>query len=124
MQLFEGEDLNNYLASHSHVTIDDAVELTQTLLNMSQFLLKYDLVHGDIKSNNIMIAKIDADNTEYKVIDFGSITEIFSEESRAGTPSFLAPERFHGESISETTEIFAIGITLYVSLTKNILTVR
>ena len=117
MQLFEGEDLNNYLASHLHVTIDDAVELAQTLLNMSQFLLKYDLVHGDIKPNNIMIAKIDADTTEYKVIDFGSITEIFSEESRAGTPSFLAPERFQGESISETTEIFAIGVTLYVSLT-------
>ncbi|MEN4045605.1 protein kinase domain-containing protein [Sulfurimonas sp. NWX367] len=117
MQLFDGEDLNNYLASHLHVTIDDAVELAQTLLNMSQFLLKYDLVHGDIKPNNIMIAKIDDDNTEYKVIDFGSITEIFSEESRAGTPSFLAPERFQGESISETSEIFAIGVTLYLSLT-------
>jgi len=117
MQLFEGEDLNNYLTSHLHVTIDDAVELAQTLLNMSQFLLKYDLVHGDIKPNNIMIAKIDEDTTEYKVIDFGSITEIFSEESRAGTPSFLAPERFQGEAISETTEIFAIGVTLYLSLT-------
>ena len=117
MQLFEGEDLNNYLTSHLHVTIDDAVELAKTLLNMSQFLLKYDLVHGDIKPNNIMIAKIDEDTTEYKVIDFGSITEIFSEESRAGTPSFLAPERFHGEAISETTEIFAIGVTLYLSLT-------
>jgi len=117
MQLFEGEDLDNYLKSHLHVTIDDAVELAQTLLNMSQFLLKYDLVHGDIKPNNIMIAKIDENTTEYKVIDFGSITEIFSEESRAGTPSFLAPERFQGEVISETTEIFAIGVTLYLSLT-------
>ena len=117
MQLFDGEDLNNYLTSHLHVTIDDAVELTKTLLNMSQFLLKYDLIHGDIKPNNIMIAKIDEDTTEYKVIDFGSITEIFSEESRAGTPSFLAPERFQGEAISETTEIFAIGVTLYLSLT-------
>lgn len=117
MQLFKGEDLNSYLKSHSHITIDDAVELAQTLLNMSQFLLKYDLVHGDIKPNNIMIAKIDENTTEYKIIDFGSITEIFSEDSRAGTPSFLAPERFKGEVISESTEIFAIGVTLYISLT-------
>ena len=117
MQLFKGEDLNSYLKSHSHVTIDDAVELAQTLLNMSQFLLKYDLVHGDIKPNNIMIAKIDENTTEYKIIDFGSITEIFSQDSRAGTPSFLAPERFKGEVISESTEIFAIGVTLYISLT-------
>ena len=117
MQLFAGEDLNTYLKSHLHVGIDDAVELASNLLNMSQFLLKYDLVHGDIKPNNIMIAKIDEDTTAYKIIDFGSITEIFSDESRAGTPSFLAPQRFQGEAISETTEIFAIGVTLYLSLT-------
>ncbi|ADN08774.1 bifunctional protein-serine/threonine kinase/phosphatase [Sulfurimonas autotrophica] len=117
MQLFNADDLNSYLASHLHVSIDDAVELARTLLDMSQFLLKYDLVHGDIKPNNIMIAKTGEDTTEYKIIDFGSITEIFSEESRAGTPSFLAPERFQGETISETTEIFAIGVTLYLSLT-------
>jgi serine/threonine protein phosphatase PrpC len=117
MQLFRGEDLNNYLISHRHITIDDAVELASVLLKMSQFLLKYDLVHGDIKPDNIMIAKIDEDTTEYKIIDFGSITEIFSDESRAGTPSFLAPERFLGEAISESSEIFSIGVTLYLSLT-------
>jgi serine/threonine protein phosphatase PrpC len=117
MQLFRGENLNNYLSSHQHITIDDAVELTKALLDMSQYLLKYDLVHGDIKPDNIMIAKGDEDTREYKIIDFGSITEIFSTQSKAGTPSFLAPERFHGEAISETTEIFAIGVTLYLSLT-------
>ena len=117
MQLFKGEDLNHYLQSHTHITIDDAVELAATLLKMSQFLLKYDLVHGDIKPDNIMIAKIDEDTTEYKIIDFGSITEIFSDESRAGTPSFLAPERFLGEAISESSELFSIGVTLYLSLT-------
>ena len=117
MQLFQGEDLNNYLKTHTHVTIDDAVKLADTLLNMSQFLLKYDLVHGDIKPDNIMIEKLDEDYTEYKIIDYGSITEVFSQQSRAGTPSFLSPERFQGEAISETTEIFSIGVTLYLSLT-------
>ena len=117
MQLFKGEDLNHYLKTHEHVTIDDAVELAATLLKMSQYLLKFDLVHGDIKPNNIMIAKIDEDTTEYKIIDFGSITEIFSTDTQAGTPSFLAPERFVGNAISENTEIFAIGVTLYLSLT-------
>lgn len=117
MQLFHGEDLDNYLKTHTHITIDDAVELASILLKMSQFLLKYDLVHGDIKPDNIMIAKVDEENREYKIIDFGSITEIFSTDTRAGTPSFLAPERFLGETISESTEIFSIGVTLYLSLT-------
>ncbi|WP_372999069.1 protein kinase [Sulfurimonas sp.] len=116
MQLFHGEDLDSYL-SHKQITIDDAVELASTLLDMSQFLLKYDLVHGDIKPPNVMIAKDDDENLEFKIIDFGSITEIFSKNTKAGTPSFLSPERFKGESISESSEIFSIGITLYLSLT-------
>ena len=116
MQLFKGEDLDHYL-THKQLTIDDSIELVATLLKMSQFLLKFDLIHGDIKPPNIMIAKDDDENLEFKIIDFGSITEIFSTDSKAGTPSFLAPERFLGEAISETTEIFAIGITLYFALT-------
>ncbi len=116
MQLFKGEDLDHYL-THKQLTIDDSIELAATLLNMSQFLLRYDLIHGDIKPPNIMIAKDDDENLEFKIIDFGSITEIFSTDSKAGTPSFLAPERFLGNVISETTEIFSIGVTLYIALT-------
>jgi serine/threonine protein kinase len=51
------------------------------------------------------------------MVDFGSIVEIFSLNSRAGTPSYLAPERFKGSVINESTEIFSIGITMYWALT-------
>ena len=47
------------------------------------------------------------------------MTEIFSVTSRAGTASYLAPERFQGAPISERTEIFAIGVTLYEALTQS-----
>ena len=116
MQLFKGEDLDSFL-KHKHITIDDTIELASTLIQMGQFLLKYDLVHGDIKPPNIMIAKDDDENLEFKIIDFGSITEIFSTDTQAGTPSYLAPERFQNEAISESTEIFSIGVTLYLALT-------
>lgn len=117
MQHFKGEDLDTYL-SHKHITIDDSIELTNTLLKMSQYLVKYDLIHGDIKPPNIMISKDNNENLKFKIIDFGSITDIFSSDSKVGTPSYLAPERFLGDAISETTEIFSIGVTLYLSLTE------
>jgi serine/threonine protein kinase len=75
------------------------------------------LVHGDIKPENILVLRRHGKRV-YKLIDFGSIVEIFSVASRAGTPSYLAPERFTGESISEQTEIFAIGVTLYEALSR------
>jgi serine/threonine protein kinase len=54
---------------------------------------------------------------ELKLIDLGSVVEVFSFQGRAGTPSYLAPERFTGAPMTERTEIFALGVTLYEALT-------
>ncbi len=117
MQLLDGENLELYL-KNKKISIDDAVKLSQTLLQMSQYLLAKDLVHGDIKPHNIIVQKDENEALTFKIIDFGSITEIFSTDSKAGTPSFLSPQRFQNEAISETSEVFALGVTLYLALTK------
>jgi len=116
MERINGQNLQEMLESKT-LRIDDAIKLGEVLLKMSQFLLKYDLVHGDIKPQNIILLA-EGQNIEFKIIDFGSITEIFSINSKAGTPSFLSPERFLNEAISESSEIFSIGVTLYYALTK------
>ncbi len=116
MEKLEGVILKEYIQKRS-LHIDDAVHLAKTLLHMGQYLLKFDLLHGDIKPENIMVTKRQ-DKLIFKVIDFGSISELYSIDSKAGTPSYLAPERFQETSISETTEIFAIGVVLYEALTK------
>jgi len=117
MQYIQGNNLEEYLQKRQ-LTVDDAVELAKTLLEMGQYLIKRDLVHGDIKPHNIMVVKDEDENLKFKIIDFGNITEVFSTNSNAGTPSFLSPQRFQGEAISETSEIFSIGVTLYLALTK------
>lgn len=114
-EVIPGVDLKTYLKKRN-LHIDDTLVLAKTLLKMSEYLLKFDLVHGDIKPENIMVTQRDGKNI-FKVIDFGSMTEIYSLNSRAGTPSYLAPQRFEGKSINESSEIFAIGVTLYEALT-------
>ena len=111
----KGIDLKTYLKKRK-LHIDDSINLAKTLLHMSQYLIKYDLVHGDIKPENIMVIERNG-KLIFKIIDFGSMTEVYSINSTAGTPSYLAPERFKEASISETTEIFSIGVTIYESLT-------
>ena len=115
MNLLEGVDLKTHLKKRP-LSVDDSVALAKMLLKMSQYLLKFDLVHGDIKPENIMISERDGKHV-FKVIDFGSMTELYSIDSKAGTPSYLSPERFRGVSISEGSEIFSIGVTLYEALT-------
>ena len=118
MEYLDGMTLKEYI-SKKPLPIEEAINLAKFLLRACSFLLKYDLVHGDIKPENIILLNRRG-KIVFKLIDYGSITEIFSDTSRAGTPSYLAPERFLNEPISEQTEIFAIGVTLYEALTKKL----
>ncbi len=118
MENLKGDQLYSHITQRA-LLVDEGVSLARFLLKMAQHLLSYDLVHGDIKPENIIRAQR-AGKTYYKIVDFGSIVEIFSISSRAGTPSYLAPERFENSNINEQSEIFAIGVTLYEALTSKL----
>jgi serine/threonine protein kinase len=115
MEFIEAPSLKTLLRSR-RLSIDEAIALGKFLLAASQYLMGFDLVHGDLKPENILVLT-GYDAIRFKLVDFGSITELFSVISRAGTATYLAPERFHEAPISERTEIFAIGVTLYEALT-------
>ena len=115
MAFVEGDTLKEY-TSKKALSVDLSIELSMFLLKMAQFLIKHDLVHGDIKPENIMITRRKG-KLVFKMIDFGSITEAYSNVTRAGTPSYLAPERFTGSPVNEQTEVYSIGVTLYEVLT-------
>ena len=98
------------------LTVEDTCELARFLLRVGQFLLRSDLAHGDIKPDNLLVLR-EPTGITFRLLDLGSAAELFSVTSRAGTPSYLAPERFRGGALSERTEIFAIAVTLYEALT-------
>lgn len=117
MEQVEGINLREFLINRP-LSIDSAIELGKFLHNAQAHLLQLGLVHGDIKPENIIVTKkVGEAGVDFKMVDFGSIVEIFSLNSRAGTASYLAPERFTGGIINESTEIFSIGVTLYWALT-------
>lgn len=98
-------------------TVEDTVALGHFLLRAAQFLLSSDHAHGDIKPDNVLVLR-SGKGIRFQLLDLGSAAEIFSVTSRAGTPSYLAPERFKGAALSERTEIYAIGVTLYEALSR------
>jgi len=114
MQKLEGETLESHIDGR-RLPVEESVTLALFLLDACRFLLSRDLVHGDIKAENIIVMNRRGKRV-FKLVDYGSIVEIFSTTSRAGTPSYLAPERFRGEAINESSEIFSIGVTLYKAL--------
>ncbi len=116
MEFVEAPSLKGLLRSR-RLSADEAVALGKFLLGAGQRLLRLDLVHGDLKPENILVLP-GYDAVRFQLVDAGNVVEVFAEAFRAGTPSYLAPERFAGAPISERTEVYAIGVTLYEALTR------
>ena len=116
LEYINAPTLKQFIAKHNPLTPPQAVELARFVLRAGQFLLRHDFVHGDLKPENILVLR-ENDGLRFKLIDLGSVSEIFSLQGRAGTPSYLAPERFTGAAMAERTEIFSLGVTLYEALT-------
>ena len=116
LEYINAPTLKQFIVKHNLLTPPQAVELAEFVLRAEQFLLRHDFVHGDLKPENILVLR-EHDNLRFKLIDLGSVSEVFSLQGRAGTPSYLAPERFTGAPITERTEIFSLGVTIYEALT-------
>ena len=116
MEFIDAPSLKVVLNSR-RLSVDECVALGKFLLVAAQHLLSFDLAHGDLKPENILVSS-DFTSISFKLIDFGSVTDLFSITSRAGTATYLAPERFREAPICERTEIFSVGVTLYEALTR------
>ena len=77
------------------------------------------IVHRDVKPGNIL----DAGVGTWKVADFGIAKWVHADETLTGTgellgsPSYLAPERIDGEQAGPASDLYAVGVLLYESLT-------
>ncbi|KAJ7590381.1 kinase-like domain-containing protein [Mycena floridula] len=95
-----------------------------------QYLHSQNIVHGDIKGNNVLIT----DGGRAVVTDFGlsqileeSTGSTSSSQALAGAARWLAPELFMNCTLEGTrnlrsfaTDIWALGCTVYEVLTENI----
>jgi tRNA A-37 threonylcarbamoyl transferase component Bud32 len=76
------------------------------------------LVHRDVKPANIMLTL-----GGVKVLDFGIAAvagqhgDIAPDGTLLGTPAYLAPERLLGAPVSPASDVYALGVVLYRSLT-------
>ncbi len=98
------------------LAVEEVIALGRFLAAAGQFFLRHDAAHGDVKPGNILVLRRGVEPI-FKLVDFGSAAPLFSVADRAGTPSYLAPERFAGAPLSERTEIFAMGVTLFQAAT-------
>jgi serine/threonine-protein kinase len=78
------------------------------------YMHRRDVFHADLKPNNIMVAN----SGQVKVIDFGLAWERGQAKNRVqGTIGYLAPEQMRDRMVTEATDIYNLGATMYRMLT-------
>lgn len=107
---------------------DEALELMRKVGLAVDFAHKKGVVHGDLKPQNILL---DEDG-EPLVTDFGMAKDLeaiaqsvsiqierTSDGGRIqGTWDYIPPEVLSGKDVSESTDVYALGVILYELLTK------
>ena len=74
------------------------------------------LVHCDVKSSNVMLAR----GSVAKLIDFGIATAPHGGTDAAtsiGSLPFMSPEQLHGEALTPASDLFSLAAVLYEALT-------
>jgi len=67
-------------------------------------------IHADIKPNNILVTE----QEKVKIIDLGQGCATGTVKKRIqGTPGYMAPEQAHRQAITEKTDIYNLGATMY-----------
>jgi serine/threonine-protein kinase len=122
MELLHGETLAERLR-RGPMPVDEAVRMFTPLASAVQTLHDERLVHRDIKPENVMLAK-NADGTLRPVLlDFGIVREVEASASTTtaagfvrGSRAYMAPERFFGQGASVASDVYELGVTLYMML--------
>ena len=96
---------------------NSASMLMLNLLSALDYLHQNQIVHRDIKLENILMVD-PADDTKILLADFGLCSDVDGAylQSKCGSPGYMAPELIHGPDYGTKVDIFSAGIILYILL--------
>nr|XP_008005870.2 serine/threonine-protein kinase 33 isoform X2 [Chlorocebus sabaeus] len=124
MELCEDGELKEILDRKGHFSENETRWIIQSLASAIAYLHNNDIVHRDLKLENIMVkSSLTDDNNEInlniKVTDFGLAVKKQSRseamlQATCGTPIYMAPEVINAHDYSQQCDIWSIGVIMYM----------
>ncbi len=118
MELLEGQTVQAKLRHSGPLTAKVACDVMWQVGDAMRFIHGRQILHGDVKTENIFIVRTPAQRRLIKLLDFGlSRADLGRDDGVDGTPEYLAPERIGGAPASQASDIYAMGIVFFELLT-------
>lgn len=114
-----GMTLSELVRRYNRISEEYCLMLAVEILNGLQAAHEKGITHRDIKPANILLSK----DYGVKISDFGLAKLINQDDGLTkegvfiGTPSFSSPEQIEGKPMDHRTDIFSLGLTLYLLVT-------
>lgn len=121
MEYLSGPDLKQVIRRRAPLPAGEAIDNAQQVLAALGAAHRRDLVHRDVKPQNVMVAE----DGHLKVTDFGiaragAEADMTEAGSVIGTAQYLSPEQARGGEVTSASDCYALGIVLYEMLTGQV----
>ncbi|WP_457566022.1 two-component regulator propeller domain-containing protein [Caldithrix abyssi] len=115
MEFVQGLTLKQFIQLKAPIPWPTQKDIAEQILRGLQVVHRHNIVHRDLKSENIMVKK----DGNVKIMDFGLARSLaFSTIARPqnqliGTLSYMSPEQTIGKNVDQRSDIYSFGIILY-----------
>jgi serine/threonine protein kinase/cytochrome c-type biogenesis protein CcmH/NrfG len=113
MEFLEGETLSERIR-RAPLAEREARIVAQQLCSGLAEAHRNHLVHGDLKTNNVILTTDSEGSVRAVITDFGLARQVGASTTvLGGTPAYMAPELWKGEKPSVLSDIYALGVMLW-----------
>ncbi len=114
MEYIEGITLKKHIISRGALELDEILFLSEQILSALAHVHEKNIVHSDIKPQNIVIV----DSGDIKLMDFGISKSLFGQTDEisdvaVGTVQYVSPEQAEGKPLDHLSDLYSFGVMLY-----------